>query len=220
MPESPSFPLPVRLLLVDDHPMVREGLRARLSSVPGLQVVGEAADGPQALQQLDLCEPHLVLQDVGLRDGSGIDLVQQMLLRRPLLRVLMFSMYDNAEHVQRALQVGARGYVLKDAPAGEIIGAIEAIMAGGTFLSAALSRRLFRAQQPRPLFSARESEILSALGRGASSKQIAHALHLSVRTVETHRQSIRRKLGLQGQAELIKYAVEHAGPRVAKVSSG
>ena len=122
----------------------------------------------------------------------------------------MFSMYDNPEYVQRALTAGARGYVLKDAPAQEIVSAIDAVAAGGTFLSAAVSGRLFRGQAPKPVLTPRESEILSALGRGASSKQIARALDLSVRTVEAHRQSIKRKLELDGQAELIRYAVEHA----------
>lgn len=201
---------PIRILLVDDHPMVREGLRARLSSVPRLQVVGEAGDAAEALRQLELSLPDVVLQDVGLKDGNGIDLVQAMLARQPTLRVLMFSMYDNPEYVQRALQAGARGYVLKETPAEEVLAAIDAVVAGGTFLSPAVSRRLFRGQAPRPMLTPRESQILSALGRGESSKQIAQAMHLSVRTVEAHRQSIKRKLGIEGQAELIKYAVEHA----------
>ena len=201
----------IRILLVDDHPMVREGLRARLSSVPRLLVVGEAGDAAEALLRLRDCAPNVVLQDVGLKDGNGIDLVQAMLERQSDLRVLMFSMYDNPEYVPRALQAGARGYVLKDAPASEILAAIDAVAAGGTFLSPAVSRRLFRAQQPRPILSPREAEILSALGRGESSKQIATTLALSVRTVEAHRQSIKRKLDLAGQAELIKYAVEHSG---------
>ena len=201
----------IRILLVDDHPMVREGLRARLSSVPRLLVVGEAGDAAEALLRLTDCAPNVVLQDVGLKDGNGIDLVQAMLERQSDLRVLMFSMYDNPEYVQRALRAGARGYVLKDAPASEILAAIDAVAAGGTFLSPAVSRRLFRAQQPRPILSPREAEILSALGRGESSKQIATTLALSVRTVEAHRQSIKRKLDLAGQAELIKYAVEHSG---------
>lgn len=200
----------IRIFLVDDHPMVREGLRARLSSVAQLAVVGEAGDAAEAMHLLDGLVVDVVLQDVGLKDGNGIDLAQAMLARWPGLCVLMFSMYDNPEYVQRALQAGARGYVLKDAPAGEIVAAIEAVVAGGTFLSPGVSRRLFRQAAPRPLLTPRESQILSALGRGESSKQIAKALDLSVRTVETHRQSIKRKLDLEGQAELIKYAVEHA----------
>ena len=204
---------PIAILLVDDHPMVREGLCARLSSVPHLRVVGEAGNAEEAMAGLLALAPAVVLMDVGLKEGNGIELAQAMLQRQPGLCVLMFSMYDNPEYVQRALQAGARGYVLKDAPAGEIVAAIEAVAAGGTFLSPAVSRRLFRNQLPRPILTPRESEILSALGRGESSKQIAKSLSLSVRTVEAHRQSIKRKLGLEGQAELIKYAVEHAGER-------
>ncbi len=201
----------IRILLVDDHPMVREGLVARLSSVAALRVVGEAGDADEARLKLLETAPDVALLDVGLKGGaSGIDLAEDLLRQHPGLCVLMFSMYDNPEYVQRALQAGARGYVLKDAPAGEIIAAIEAVAGGGTFLSPAVSKRLFRNQAPKPILSLRESEILAALARGESSKQIASALSLSVRTVEAHRQNIKRKLGLEGQAELIKYAVEHA----------
>lgn len=201
---------PIRILLVDDHPLVRDGLRARLSLAEGLETVGEAGNAAEALVRLAETRPDLVLMDVGMKDVNGIELTRRLLERAPSLRVLMLSMYDNPEYVQRALQAGACGYVLKDAPAGEILAAIDAVAAGGTFLSPGVSRRLFRNQAPRPLLSARESEILAALGRGASSKQIAVDLGLSVRTVETHRQNIKRKLEIDGQAELIKYAVEHA----------
>lgn len=201
---------PIRILLVDDHPLVRDGLRARLSLAEGLETVGEAGNAAEALVRLAETRPDLVLMDVGMKDVNGIELTRRLLERAPALRVLMLSMYDNPEYVQRALQAGACGYVLKDAPAGEILAAVDAVAAGGTFLSPGVSRRLFRNQAPRPLLSARESEILAALGRGASSKQIAVDLGLSVRTVETHRQNIKRKLEIDGQAELIKYAVEHA----------
>jgi DNA-binding NarL/FixJ family response regulator len=200
----------IRLLLIDDHPLVRDGLRARLSAIPALEVVGEAGTAAEAQQQVALLRPNLVLMDVGMRDMNGIDLTALLLREHPELRVLMLSMYDNPEYVQRALQAGARGYVLKDAPASEIVGAIGAVAAGGTYLSPAVSKRLFRNQVPRPVLSMRESQILSALARGLASKQIARELALSVRTVEAHRQNIKRKLELEGQAELIKYAVEHA----------
>jgi DNA-binding NarL/FixJ family response regulator len=202
----------IRLLLVDDHPLVRDGLRARLEAVRGFEVVGEAGGADEAMAQLAALRPQLVLTDVGMKGVNGIELAALMLEREPALQVLMLSMYDNPEYVQRAMQAGARGYVLKDAPASEIVAAIEAVAAGGTFLSPAVSKRLFRNQAPRPLLSSREAEILSALARGLSSKQIAREMDCGVRTVETHRQSIKRKLGLDGQAELIKYAVEHAGP--------
>lgn len=207
-PSAP--PGPVRILLVDDHPLVREGVRSRLQGELRYLVVGEAGSAEEAMVMLVSTQPQVVLLDVGLRGQSGIQLAQTMLERQADLRVLMYSMYDNPEYVQRALQAGARGYVLKDAPGGEIVAAIDAVAAGGTFLSPGVSRRMFRNQQPRPLLSPRESEILTALGRGESSKQIAKALNLSVRTVETHRQNIKRKLELDGQADLIRYAVEHA----------
>lgn len=201
---------PIRILIVDDHPMVREGLVARLQAVPRFEVVGEAGGRTEAMAQLARTGPDVVLMDVGLKDVNGIALGAEMLAARPAIKLLMFSMYDNPEYVQRALQAGARGYVLKDAPATEIVSAIDAVAAGGTFLSAAVSGRLFRGQSPKPVLTPRESEILSKLGQGASSKQIARELDLSVRTVEAHRQSIKRKLALDGQAELIRYAVEHA----------
>jgi DNA-binding NarL/FixJ family response regulator len=204
-------PPAIRLLLIDDHPLVRDGLRARLATVPGFDVVGEAGSAAEAQQQVLLHQPTLVLMDVGMRDMNGIDLTALLLTQHPHLLVLMLSMYDNPEYVQRALQAGARGYVLKDAPASEIVSAIAAVAGGGTFLSPAVSKRLFRNQAPRPALSMRESQILSGLAKGLSSKQLARDLDLSVRTVEAHRQNIKRKLGLAGQAELIKYAVEHAG---------
>lgn len=201
----------IRLFLVDDHPLVRDGLRARLGAMPGLEIVGEAGGADEALALIATLAPDLVLMDVGMKGMNGIDLAALLLARcEPAPHVVMLSMYDNPEYVQKALQAGARGYVLKDAPATEIVAAIEAVSAGGTFLSPAVSKKLFRNQAPRPLLTPRESEILSALGRGASSKQIARDLGLSVRTVEAHRQSIKRRLGIEGQAELIKYAVEHA----------
>jgi len=204
-----STATPVRLFLVDDHPLVRDGLRARLGAMPGLEIVGEAGSAAEALAQVDTLRPDLMLVDVGMKDMNGIELAALLLQRSAPPHVVMLSMYDNPEYVQRALQAGAHGYVLKDAPASEIVAAIEAVSAGGTFLSPAVSKKLFRNQAARPLLTPREAEILTALGRGESSKQIARSLGLSVRTVDAHRQSIKRRLGIDGQAELIKYAVEH-----------
>jgi DNA-binding NarL/FixJ family response regulator len=198
-----------RLVLVDDHALVREGLKAMLMAAPQIEVVGEAGHATEALAVVAESQPHLVLLDVGMKDINGIELAGQLLALHPDLLVLMLSMYDNPATVNRAMQAGARGYVLKDAPSSDILQAIATLVAGGTFLSQDISGRLLRSQTPRPLLSARESAILSHLAKGHSSKQMAAELGVSARTVETHRQNIRRKLNLEGQAELIKYAVEH-----------
>ena len=200
---------PIRVLLVDDHPLVREGLIARLEHVADIEVVGEAGDAATALERVAALQPAVVLTDIGMREVNGIELTRRLLARDPQLVVLVLSMYDNVEYAQQALAAGARGYVLKDSPSAEILAAIRAVAAGGTYLSPVLAAQLFRRPTARVQLSEREQQILSLLGKGQSSKQIARALDIGVRTVETHRQSIRRKLDLAGQAELIRYAVEH-----------
>lgn len=199
----------IRLLLVDDHPLVRDGLKARLATELDIEVVGEAGNAPEALEALLACAPNLVLMDIGMKEVNGIELTAMLLQRQPQLAVLMLSMYDSVEYAQRAMQAGARGYVLKDAPSSEILSALRTVEAGGTYLSPAIAQRLFRTPAPRNLLSTRELDILACLAQGQSSKQIARALDLSVRTVESHRGNIRRKLDLETQADLIRYAVEH-----------
>lgn len=210
----------IRLLLVDDHPLVRDGLKSRLASENDIVVAGEAGDAREAVAALQACAPTLVLMDIGMKDGSGIDLTARFLERQPALAVLMLSMYDSVEYAQRAMQVGARGYVLKDAPSTEILSAIRTVASGGTYLSASIAQRMFRAPVPRNQLSTREQDILACLARGQSSKQIARVLDLSVRTVETHRQNIRRKFDLETQADLIKYAVEHGSRHGGPVLPG
>ncbi len=199
----------IRLLLVDDHPLVREGLKLRLANEPDIDVVGEAGDAASAIAAVASTAPTLVLMDIGMKDTNGIDLTALILQQTPALAVLMLSMYDSVEYAQRALQVGARGYVLKDAPSSDILSALRTVAAGGTYLSPNIAQRLFRTPAQRNLLSVREQDILACLAQGQSSKQIARVLDLSVRTVESHRQNIRRKLDLETQADLIRYAVEH-----------
>lgn len=201
---------PIRVLLVDDHPLVREGLCARFEGVPDIEVTGQAGNAADALRIAATCRPQVVLMDIGMRDTNGIELTTQLLAREPQLIVLMLSMYDSAEYAQRAMAAGARGYVLKDSPSAEIIDAIRIVYGGGTYLSPALAQKLFRPSTPRVVLSEREQQILALLAEGQSSKQIARVLDIGVRTVESHRQSIHRKLDLDGQAELIRYAVKHA----------
>ena len=205
---------PARLVLIDDHPLVRDGLRARLEAAPHLTVIGEAGNADEALKLAadEANPPDLALMDVGMVGMSGIQLAALFHERFPGIRVLMLSMHDNIEYVTQAVRAGAGGYVLKDSPATEIIHAIDAVLAGKTFFSAGLAARMIQAQSmqtPLERLTPRERDILDALALGLSSKQIAQQHGLSVRTVETHRLNLKRKLDIDGQAELIKFAVEH-----------
>lgn len=207
----------VNILLVDDHPLVRDGLRARLEAAPRLRVVGEAGSGEEALTQAGALRPDLVLMDVNMRGGSGIEATARLTQRYPGIAVLILSMHDRPEYVTQAIGAGARGYVLKDAPGKDIVLAIDTVMGGGIYYSAALARQLAgpsttaSAASPAGGLTAREQEILRHIAEGESNKTIARALDLSVRTVETHRLNIKRKLGIEGQAELIRFAVQRAG---------
>ncbi|SAL09096.1 response regulator [Caballeronia telluris] len=205
---------PARLVLIDDHPLVRDGLRARLEAAPHLTVIGEAGNAAEALALAadEANPPDLALMDVGMAGMSGIELAALFHERFPAIRVLMLSMHDNAEYVTQAVRAGASGYVLKDSPATEILQAIDAVLAGKTFFSTDLAMRMIQAryaETPLERLTPRERDILDALAEGLSSKQIAQQHGLSVRTVETHRLNLKRKLDIDGQAELIKFAVEH-----------
>lgn len=210
----------IRLMLVDDHPLVRDGLRALLAGSADITVVGEAGDAATALTVMERCQPNLVLMDIGMKDVNGIDLTALLLRRMPDLSVIMLSMHDSVEYAQRALAVGARGYVLKDAPSQEILMALHTVAAGGSYMSAAMMQQAFRTPAPRNLLSMREQDILALLANGKSSKHIARDLDLSVRTVESHRQSIRRKLNLETQADLIRYALQNASGSQAATRPG
>ncbi|MGQ5525397.1 response regulator [Chitinimonas sp. PSY-7] len=203
-----SSPQRVRLVLVDDHPLVRDGLRAWLEAVAQIEVVGEAGCGDQALQLAEQLLPDLMLVDIGMKDMNGIYLTEMLSARFPAIRVLILSMYEHAEYVTSAMRAGAKGYVLKDAGSHEIIAAIDAVVAGGTFYSAAAAKALM---SPPPLaygLTEREREVLVLLAQGLSNKAIAQQLAISVRTAETHRLSVRRKLGIDSAAGLAKYALE------------
>jgi DNA-binding NarL/FixJ family response regulator len=199
----------VRILLVDDHPLVRDGLRARLEAVPHFEVVAEASNASEALERA--AGADVVLMDINMRGSSGIEATAQLTRRYPDVAVLILSMHDKLEYVTQAMQAGARGYVLKDAPGKDIVLAIDTVMAGGIYYTPAVARQLARPAQQDNQLTVREQEVLRHIAAGQSNKQIARDLALSVRTVETHRLNIKRKLGIEGQAELIRFAVQNLG---------
>jgi DNA-binding NarL/FixJ family response regulator len=199
----------VRLMLIDDHPLVRDGLRARLETVPGFSVVGEAGDAPGALEEVGRCMPDVVLMDIAMRGTSGIELARLFHERFSQVRVIMLTMHDQPQYVHEAFRHGARGYVLKDSPSQEIVAAVQAVMAGRRYYSAGVADALAAASAAGSQVTQREREVLALLAEGLSSKEIAQRLDLSVRTVETHRLNIKRKLELDGPAALVKFAVEN-----------
>ena len=215
-PAVTATPAPARVLLIDDHALVRDGMRMHLTLQPGLEVVGEADDGEAALTWLAAANagrmPDLVITDIGMRGMGGIALAGALHERYPELAVLIVSMHDNLEYVRQAIRAGARGYVLKDAPGDELLAAIRAVLAGRVFYSARIARGM-AAQEASPLdaLTPRERDILNGIGRGQANKDIAAQLGVSVRTVETHRLNLKRKLGIEGRAELVKYAVQQLG---------
>ena len=197
----------IRLVIVDDHSLVRDGLRARMAVVAGLQVVGEAASGADALVLAEQLAPDLMLVDVGMRGMNGIELATVLRQRHPTIRVLMLSMYDNREYVLSAIRAGARGYVLKESPTEEILAAISAVWSGGTYFSAQVTSMVAQGGASASQLTAREHEVLLLLAHGRSNKVVALQLDISVRTVETHRLSLRRKLGVDSASDLLKIAV-------------
>jgi len=204
-----SLVYPIRVALVDDHSLVRDGIKALLAIMPALEVVGEAESGAEALEMVKRCQPDLLLVDIGLKDMNGLELTRVLSKTYPLLKILVLSMYDNTEYVSESVRSGASGYVLKNSPSREIIAAIEAIASGGTFYSAAIAQRLIADKHTDNELTPRESQVLRKMVEGMNNKEMARELDISVRTVETHRLSIRRKLNIDKPAALVKYAIDH-----------
>ncbi len=204
-----NLPSPIRVALVDDHSLVRDGIKALLSVMAPLEVVGEAENGADAIEMVGRCQPDLLLVDISLKDMNGLELTRLLRSQYPSLKVLVLSMYDNYEYVSESVRSGASGYVLKNAPSREIIAAIEAIASGGTFYSAEIAQRLIADKSTDNELTPRESQVLYKMAQGMNNKEMARDLDISVRTVETHRLSIRRKLNIDKPAALVKYAIDH-----------
>lgn len=202
-------PRPIRLLLVDDHPVVREGLRSCLAAHPQLQIIGEATSGEAALRQAVRLQPDLVLMDINLPGITGLEATARLRQFAPAAKVLILTMHDRREYAAQATQCGARGYVLKDASPAELVQAIEAVHRGETFFSQGIAATMLNGlsrADPEPL-SDRERAVLVAIAEGASSKEIGQRLTLSPNTVRTYRTRLRRKLDLHTVAAFTEYAV-------------
>ncbi|MEZ5913195.1 MAG: response regulator transcription factor [Paracoccaceae bacterium] len=201
---------PTRVLIVDDHPMVAEGIRAILETYDDIAVLGTLANGQEAIDHLESYDPDVLLLDLNMPKVNGLGAAEIILERRPDTRILILSMHDSPEYISTALSHGAMGYVLKDVPTEEIKTAIDTVMRGETYLctgaSASLSPATTDGREP---LTSREQTILLELAQGLSNKEVAQALDISVRTVETHRKNIKRKLGISSTAGLTRYAMEH-----------
>jgi DNA-binding NarL/FixJ family response regulator len=199
----------IRIALVDDHNLVRDGIRALLTMVQGFVIVGEASSGHEALELLQRDVPDILLMDIGLKDSNGLELTATLKQKYPTLKVLILSMYDNQEYVSSALRAGASGYVLKDAPSREIIAAIEVLAVGGQFYSSGVAEKLTAKTTSESELTPRERQVLVMMAQGLNNKAMARELQISVRTVETYRLNIRRKLDIEKPADLVKHAREH-----------
>ena len=203
----------IRVLIVDDHAVVRAGLRHVLDSEPDIETVGEAGDAREAVFEVRSRKPDVVLVDVVMPGQSGIDVTPQLLKESPQTRVLVLSMQDDPSYVRQAFSAGASGYVLKEAAGSELVTAVREVARGGRYVHPELGARLVeadakaRAEAELDPLSDREREVLRLLALGHTNQEIAKKLYISVRTAETHRAHIMQKLRLTTRAELVRYAL-------------
>jgi DNA-binding NarL/FixJ family response regulator len=221
---SPARPRVRRLILVDDHPIVRQGLKRLIEQEDDLQVCGEAETVREARQLVRDARPDAVVVDLSLKQGDGIELVKDVRAHHPALPVLVLSMHDEAIYAERMLSAGANGYIMKHAASEQFLVALRRVLDGGIYVSEAVGNSMIQkfAQggsyipaNPIDRLSNRELQILHMIGRGLSTRQAAEALNLSVKTVESHRQRIKRKLNLVTGAQLVQFAVNWFAGREA-----
>ena len=215
---STKTPKRARVLIVDDHPTVREGLAFKIGRQPDLEVCGEAADVSEALCLLDDTQPDIAVVDISLKTGNGIDLIKRFKDRNDHVRILVWSMHSESLYAERALRAGAMGYVNKDQATEETIKAIRRLLEGEVYLSEATSQRMLRravggrreeiTRSPLHALADRELEVFRLIGQGVKTAKIAQRLHLSASTVETYRERIRQKLHLSDGTKLAHYATQ------------
>ncbi len=208
---------PIRILLADDHGIVRRGLHYMLERAPGMEVAGEAADGREAVKMAESLNPDVVVMDIAMPNLNGIEATAQIVKRNPKIGVIILSVHSDETYIARALSSGAKGYLLKDSAEADLIRAVRAVSEGRPFFSPAITQTLLedymrRLQQQNlqdsyDLLTDREKEILQLLAEGKSNKEVAALLELSLYTVETHRSNMMQKLNLHNTAEIVLYAV-------------
>lgn len=206
-----------KILIVDDHPLMRKGLALTLGSEPDLNVVAQAADAEEALEAFEKYSPDLAVVDISLPGMSGLELIKHMLALKPDLALLVVSRHDEALYAERAIRAGARGYVMK-LEAGEVmVKAVRRVLSGGVYVSEEINERLLMGMatgrssmtdSPLEVLSDRELEVFELTGRGLGTREIAERLHLSVKTVESYRARIKNKLNLNTATELMQHAVQ------------
>ena len=207
----------IRILLADDHGLVRKGLRFVLESEPGMEVVGEASDGREAVRMVEELNPSVVIMDIAMPNLNGIDATSQIAKRSPGTGVIMLSVHSDESYLLRALSAGAKGYLLKDSAELDVVRAVQAVSKGRPFFSPTIAKTLLEdymrylqqrgKQDSYELLTDREREVLQLLAEGKSNKEVAQLLNLSLYTVETHRTHIMQKLNLHNTAEIVLYAV-------------
>jgi len=212
-------PRKARILIVDDHPIVRQGLVQMLGHEPDMEACGEAESAAEALKAIAAATPDAAIVDLSLKDSSGLELLKDIRVRYPRLPVLVLSVYDESMYAERALRAGARGYMMKEEAAEKVVTAIRRILAGQIYLSEAMASRLLHVLvdgrpdaglSPAERLSDRELEVFQLIGQGFGNTEIARRLHLSPRTVETYRGHIKEKLNLSGATELLQHAIQWA----------
>ena len=207
----------ISILVADDHGIVREGLRRLLDSEQGLKVSGEARDGREVLQQVEELKPQVVVLDISMPLLGGLETLERLRTNHPEVKVILLSVHSDAPFVQSAISLGADGYVLKNGRAAEIVTAIRAVTKGGSYFSPVVAREIVEqlrtpqdhSLEPFSVLSAREREVLHLIAEGLSAKEVAKQLEISTKTVEAHRTSLMRKLGMRKATELVRYALRH-----------
>ena len=205
----------IRVLITDDHAIMREGLSRILDACPDITVVGEAANGNAALQLINICKPDVVLADISMPYMNGIELIQRVRAEHPAIPVLVLSMHKEEEFAVRAIRVGAAGYITKDCASENLALAIRKIVAGGKYITAEVAEVLAnaiaptQAESPHKQLSNREFQIFRMLAQGKTLNQIAHDMSLSPNTVSTHKGRLMNKLGVESNAGMVHYAIKH-----------